>query len=43
MTKKTLARMILAILIAAMLGGASLIIANSNAGAGAEAPSGFFH
>ena len=43
MTKKTLARIILAILIAAVLGGASLIITRSNTGAGAEAPTGFFH
>ena len=43
MTKKTLARIILAILIAAVLGGASLIIAKSNAGAAPETPSGFFH
>lgn len=43
MTKKTLVRIILAILIAAVLGGASLIIANGNAGAGPETPTGFFH
>jgi hypothetical protein len=43
MTTKTLARIIVAILIAAMLGGASLIIARNNTGSGAETPSGFFH
>jgi len=43
MTKKTLVRLALVILIAAVLGSASLIIANSSAGAAAEAPSGFFH
>ena len=43
MTKKMLARIILAILIAAVLGGASLIIAKGNAGAAPETPSSFFH
>ena len=43
MTKKTLARIIMAALIAAVLGGAALIIARSNTGVGAEAPTGFFH
>ena len=43
MTTKTLARIILAALITAVLGGASLIIAKNGAGSSAEAPSGFFH
>jgi hypothetical protein len=43
MTTKTLARTILAILIAALLGGASLIIARNGAGAGVELPAGFVH
>ncbi len=43
MTKKTLTRIIVAILIAVALGGASLIIAANSAGSGAETPAGFFH
>lgn len=46
MTKRTLARIIIALLIAAVLGGASLIVANNNPdveGSGSEALSGFFH
>ena len=43
MTTNTVARTILAVVIAALLGGASLIIARSGAGAGVEAPAGFVH
>ena len=43
MTRKTLARIIVAVLMATVLAGASLIIANNNTGAGAETASGFFH
>jgi len=43
MTRKTLSLIAVAILIAAVLGGASLIIAKNNAGSGAETASGFFH
>ena len=43
MTKKTLAHAILTLVIAALLGGASLIIARSGAGGRAEAPAGFVH
>jgi hypothetical protein len=44
MTKKTLSRTILALVITGLLGGASLIIARSNSNTAAgTAPSGFFH
>ena len=43
MTMKTVARTILAVVIAALLGGASLIIARSDAAAGVEVPVGFVH
>ena len=43
MTTKTVVRTILAVVIAALLGGASLIIARSGAGAGVEVPAGFVH
>jgi hypothetical protein len=42
MTRKTLVRIILVTLIAIVLGGASLIIANNSVGS-VNAPSGFFH
>ena len=41
MTTKTVVRTILAVVIAALLGGASLIISRS--GAGVEVPAGFVH
>ena len=43
MTTKTVVRTILAVVIAALLGGASLIIARGGAGAGVEVPAGFVH
>jgi len=43
MTKKALAQAILALVITALLGGASLIIARTAPGARAEAPAGFAH
>jgi hypothetical protein len=43
MTTPTLVRLIVAILIAAVLGGASLIIAKNSAGSGIEIPAGFVH
>ena len=43
MTKKALARTVLVVAIAALLGGASLIIAKANVGAPVASPSGFFH
>ena len=43
MTTKTVARTILVVMITALLGGASLIIARGGAGAGVEVPAGFVH
>ena len=43
MTKRTLARIIVIVLIMLVLGGASLIIAVNGAGSGAETPAGYFH
>ena len=43
MAKNTFVQLILAIVIAALLGGAALIIAGNSQGSGGQTPSGFFH